>query len=46
MPTIVLGLTPHNLGGPDEHLDIAELPVLASILALTVYDCLAGAPAC
>ncbi|UHD44554.1 M20/M25/M40 family metallo-hydrolase [Aureimonas altamirensis] len=46
MATIVLGLTPHNLGGPDEHLDIAELPVLASILALTVYDCLAGEPAC
>ncbi|KHJ54135.1 hypothetical protein LA66_11710 [Aureimonas altamirensis] len=46
MATIVLGLTPHNLGGSDECLDIAELPVLASILALTVHDCLAGDPVC
>lgn len=40
LPTIVVGLTPHNLGGPDEYLQVAELPRLAAILALTVHDCL------
>ena len=31
IPTVVCGLTPHNLGAPDEYLDIAELPRLAAI---------------
>lgn len=42
IPTIVCGLTPHNLGAPDEHLEIAELPRLAAIHALAAakfLDC-------
>ncbi|MCX8997935.1 M20/M25/M40 family metallo-hydrolase [Rhizobiaceae bacterium BDR2-2] len=38
MPTIVCGLTPYNLGAADEKLDIAELPKLTALLALTVLD--------
>jgi succinyl-diaminopimelate desuccinylase len=34
LPTIVCGLTPHNLGGPDENLEAAELPKVAAIHAL------------
>lgn len=34
LPTIVCGLTPHNLGGPDENLEVAELPKVAAIHAL------------
>lgn len=35
IPTVVCGLTPHNLGAPDEFLEVAELPDLAAILLLT-----------
>ncbi|MAU97916.1 MAG: peptidase M20 [Fulvimarina sp.] len=38
MPTVVCGLTPTNLGGPDESLDVKELPILAAILSLSVFD--------
>jgi succinyl-diaminopimelate desuccinylase len=31
IPTVVCGLTPHNLGAPDENFDIAELSNLAAI---------------
>jgi succinyl-diaminopimelate desuccinylase len=34
LPTIVCGLTPYNLGGPDESFELAELPRLAAIHAL------------
>jgi succinyl-diaminopimelate desuccinylase len=33
--TIVAGLTPHNLGAPDEHFTVSELAPLATIHALT-----------
>ena len=42
MPTVVCGLTPTNLGGPDESLEVEELPVLAAILSLSVFDFLHG----
>ena len=35
IPTIVAGLTPHNLGAPDEFFEISELAPLATIHALT-----------
>ncbi len=31
IPTVVCGLTPHNLGGPDEYVEIAELVTVAKI---------------
>ena len=40
--TIVCGLTPHNLGGPDEYADIRELGPLAAIHALTAWDFLSN----
>ena len=43
VPTIVCGLTPHNLGGPDEYADIRELGELAAIHALTAWDFLSSA---
>jgi len=42
MPAIVCGLTPHNLGAPDEYLDIDELAQLAAIHTLTAARFLAG----
>jgi succinyl-diaminopimelate desuccinylase len=42
MPAIVCGLTPHNLGAPDEYLEIDELAQLAAIHALTAARFLAG----
>lgn len=38
MPTIVCGLTPYNLGAPDERLAISELPVLTAVLTSTAFD--------
>lgn len=37
IPSVVIGLTPHNMGGPDEHVEIAELVQVAHIHALTAY---------
>jgi succinyl-diaminopimelate desuccinylase len=42
IPTVVCGLTPHNLGAPDEYLDIAELPTLAAIHLVAAARFLAG----
>jgi succinyl-diaminopimelate desuccinylase len=42
LPTVVCGLTPYNLGGPDESLDIVELPLLAAIHLNAVARFLAG----
>lgn len=33
-PTVVAGLTPHNLGGPDEYFEVSELVPLAEVHAL------------
>ncbi|MEO0761101.1 MAG: peptidase dimerization domain-containing protein, partial [Pseudomonadota bacterium] len=42
METIVQGLTPHNLGAPDEHLEIRELPLLLAIKCIAASIFLAG----
>lgn len=38
MPTVVCGLTPHNMGAADEFVDCEELMGLAEIYALTAFD--------
>ena len=35
IPSVVCGLTPHNLGGPDEYVDIDELVDVTKIHALS-----------
>ena len=42
IPSIVCGLTPHNMGGADEHIDIAELESVAAIHTLTAFDFLSS----
>lgn len=42
VPSVVCGLTPHNLGGPDEYAEVAELLSLAGIHALAAAAFLAG----
>jgi succinyl-diaminopimelate desuccinylase len=41
IPTVVCGLTPNNLGGPDEFVDINELVTVAKIHTLTALKFLA-----
>ncbi|CAG2145995.1 M20/M25/M40 family metallo-hydrolase [Cupriavidus plantarum] len=38
VPTVVCGLTPRNMGAPDEHVSIAELRALAEAFALAGFD--------
>jgi acetylornithine deacetylase/succinyl-diaminopimelate desuccinylase-like protein len=42
VPTVVLGLTPFNMGGPDEHVLVDELTAVAKIHALVAYDFLSA----
>jgi Acetylornithine deacetylase/Succinyl-diaminopimelate desuccinylase and related deacylases len=42
VPTVVLGLTPFNMGGADEYVLIDELLAVAKIHTLTAYDFLTG----
>jgi succinyl-diaminopimelate desuccinylase len=42
--TVVLGLTPHNLGAPDEHLMIQELGPLTAIYCVAVQRFLCDYP--
>lgn len=41
IPTVVCGLTPHNLGGPDEYAEIDEIVTVAQIHALAALRFLA-----
>ena len=43
IPTVVCGLTPHNLGGPDEFVEIAELVDVTKIHLLSALRFLSGA---
>jgi succinyl-diaminopimelate desuccinylase len=43
VPTVVLGLTPFNMGGADEYVLVDELLVVAKIHTLTAFDFLTGA---
>ena len=38
LPTVVYGPTPHNMGGADEWVDIAELEAVARVHALAAFD--------
>ncbi|KAI1504804.1 hypothetical protein F5X99DRAFT_349601 [Biscogniauxia marginata] len=38
IPTVVLGLTPYNMGGPDEYLVIEELCQVAQIHTMTAFN--------
>jgi len=42
VPTVVLGLTPFNMGGADEYVEVDELSAVAKIHTLTAYDFLTG----
>lgn len=42
LPTVVYGPTPHNMGGADEWVSIAELEAVARVHALTAFDFLTG----
>ena len=38
LPTVVYGPTPHNMGGADEWVEIAELEAVARVHALAAFD--------
>ena len=42
VPTVVYGLTPHNMGGPDEFVTLDDLYVVAEVHALTAFDFLSA----
>jgi succinyl-diaminopimelate desuccinylase len=42
IPSVICGLTPFNMGAPDEHVLIEELCALGEIYALAAYDYLAA----
>lgn len=42
VPTVVLGLTPFNMGGADEYVLVDELVAVAKIHALTAFDFLSA----
>jgi succinyl-diaminopimelate desuccinylase len=42
--SVVCGLTPHNMGGADEHVLESELKALGEIYALTSFDYLTSDP--
>lgn len=44
VPTVVLGLTPFNMGGADEHVLVDELLAVARIHTLVAYDFLSAEP--
>lgn len=43
VPSAVYGPTPHNMGGPDEHITLADLHAVFYVHALTAFDFLAAA---
>ncbi|MCC7427631.1 MAG: M20/M25/M40 family metallo-hydrolase [Alphaproteobacteria bacterium] len=42
VPTAVYGPAAHNMGGPDEHITLADLFAVADVHALTAFDFLAA----
>ncbi len=42
VPTVVLGLTPNSMGGPDENVIVDELVAVAKIHTLTAFDFLSA----
>ena len=43
VPTVVYGLTPFNMGGPNEHILVEELKVAAKVHTLAAFDFLCAA---
>jgi len=43
VPTVVYGLTPFNMGGPNEHILVEELKVAAKVQTLAAFDFLCAA---
>jgi len=43
VPTVVYGLTPYNMGGPDEYVIVDEMVAVAKVHALAAFDFLTGA---
>ncbi len=39
---MICGLTPYNMGGVDEYVDVSELEMLRQIYALSAFDFLAN----
>lgn len=44
IPSVVLGLTPYNMGGADEYIEISELVQLCKIHALAAFQYLSREP--
>ena len=44
VPTVVYGLTPHNMGGADEYVLVDELRSVAMVHTLAAYDFLTASP--
>jgi succinyl-diaminopimelate desuccinylase len=42
IPTVVCGLTPHNMGAGDEYVDVEELCSLGVMITMAAYDYLNG----
>jgi len=42
VPSVVYGPVPHNMGGPDEYVTIADLDAVFYVHAMTVFDFLAS----
>jgi succinyl-diaminopimelate desuccinylase len=42
VPTVVYGLTPFNMGGPDEHILVDELKSVAKVHTLAAFDFLSN----
>ncbi len=42
VPSVICGLTPHNMGGVDEYVDVDELEALGQIYGLAAFDFLTG----
>ncbi len=38
IPSVVCGLTPYNMGGPDEHVLLSDLIAIGKVHALTAFD--------
>jgi succinyl-diaminopimelate desuccinylase len=45
IPTIVYGVTPHNMGAPDEHATLDDIFAVAEVHTMTAFDFLAPASA-
>lgn len=42
IPSVVFGCTPYGMGGPDEHIEVAELVSVATVHTLVAFDFLSA----